>query len=62
MEGQQKNLLHFGRQLQRLFFVPKLKKCVARLPMGWCRAPDIASAVKDKAQRIDHLALRVFCI
>jgi hypothetical protein len=33
-----------SREVARLFFVPALRRCVTRLPMGWCRAPDIASA------------------
>jgi hypothetical protein len=37
--------LPIGRRLQKLFFIPQLGGFVARLPMGWCRAPDIASAV-----------------
>src|SRR5690606_9619838 len=33
-----------GPHLQRLFHVPALRGAVARLPMGWCRAPDVAAA------------------
>lgn len=33
-----------SRQLQRLFYVPRLRSAVTRLPMGWSRAPDLASA------------------
>jgi ribonuclease HI len=37
--------LPIGPRLQKLFYIPQLRGCVVRLPMGWTRAPDIAAAV-----------------
>lgn len=36
-----------GRELQRLFYAPELQGAVNRLPMGWVRAPDLASRITE---------------
>lgn len=51
-----------GERLSRLFVVPELGGGLSRLPMGWSRAPDIASAItKSMTEEVDPGAAMV-CI
>ncbi len=50
-----------GARLQKFFYIPRLRRFVSRLPMGWTRAPDLAAAVTESVVGGD-LANTQICI